>query len=274
MSFRRSSVGVCRNWKFSRHKIGETAIRRQAMKRLILSVVCSLAITFIGSYGFAQMGGGMMGGGQGGMMGGGKSQGGGVGGAGGKIFIEDCGGCHPNGENVIVPNLPIRGSRVIANFKTFVAFIRNPRMPDGSRGSMPAFDKSKISEKQARKLYHYIKSSQGAGADGGYGTGGMMGGYGMGRGMMMGGGYGMGGGMMGGYGMGRGMMGYYTYSPECQKFYDDTYKMRKELHDKRFEYFEALRNPKATGESVMKLEKEIEDLQQKIFAQAPLGCRW
>ena len=102
----------------------------------------------------------------------------------------------------------------------------------------------------------------------------MMGGYGMGSGMM--GGYGMGPGMMGGYGMGRGMMGrgHSVYSPECQKFYDDTATLRKELNNKRFEYFETLRNPKATGETAMQLDKEMRELQEKIYAKAPLGCKW
>ncbi len=87
-----------------------------------------------------------------------------------------------------------------------------------------------------------------------------------GAGMMGGGGYGMGNGMMG--------PGDYTYSPECQKFYDDTAKLRKELHDKEFEYFETLRNPKATGATAMKLDKEIIDLQDEIYAVAPLKCQW
>ncbi len=106
---------------------------------------------------------------------------------------------------------------------------------------------------------------------------GMMRGYGMGPGMM-GGGYGMGRGMMGGggYGMGPGMMGpgSNSYSAECQKFYDETQTLRKELHNKRFEYFEMMRNPKATGEDASKLEKEMNELQEKIYAKAPLGCMW
>jgi hypothetical protein len=101
---------------------------------------------------------------------------------------------------------------------------------------------------------------------------GSQGGYGMGRGMM--GGYGMGPGMMGGYGMGRGMMGrgYQSQSPECQKFYDETAGLRKELNNKRFEYFEAARNPKTTGEALAKTEKEVRDLQDKIYAKGPIGC--
>src|SRR4030042_311806 len=95
------------------------------------------------------------------------------------------------------------------------------------------------------------------------------GGYGM-------GGYGMGGYGMGGYGMGPGMMGqgYNWQSPECQKFHDDTVQLRKQLHEKRFDYFEASRNPKTTGEDLTKIEKEIKDLQENLYLKAPVGCRW
>jgi hypothetical protein len=97
----------------------------------------------------------------------------------------------------------------------------------------------------------------------------------MGRGGIMGG-YGMGPGMMGGYGMGPGMMGPGSYgqSEECQKFFDQNAGLRKELNNKRFDYFEAARNPKTTTESLSKLEKEIHDLQEKIYAKVPQGCGW
>jgi hypothetical protein len=126
----------------------------------------------------------------------------------------------------------------------------------------------------------------------GYGYGG----YGMGPGMMGPGygygGYGMGPGMMGpgygygGYGMGPGMMGpgygYRGYGPrrgyiqseECQKFLDDTSQTRKELHNKRYDYFEAVRNPKSTPETIAKLEREIRELQEKLYEKAPEGCGW
>lgn len=109
------------------------------------------------------------------------------------------------------------------------------------------------------------------------------GGYGMGPGMMrrggMMGGYGMGPGMMhgyGGYGMGPGMMGpgYYQQSEACQKFLDENAGLRKELNNKRFEYFEAVRNPKTTPDAAAKLEKELRELQEKIYAKAPQGCGW
>ena len=96
-------------------------------------------------------------------------------------------------------------------------------------------------------------------------------GYGMGPGMMgpgYGRGYGMGPWMMGpGYGHGR-----YGQSEECQKFLDDSAGLRKELYNKRFEYFETMRNPQSTPESVEKLAKEISELQEKIYSDAPQGC--
>lgn len=95
------------------------------------------------------------------------------------------------------------------------------------------------------------------------------------------GGYGMGPGMMGrGYGMGRGMMGPgmmgpgYWQSEECQKFFNENAALRRELHNKRFDYSEAMRNPKVTPESLGKLEKEIRELQEKIYSKSPQGCWW
>jgi hypothetical protein len=138
----------------------------------------------------------------------------------------------------------------------------------------------------------------------GMGPGGGYGGYGMGPGMMGGygpGGYGMGPGMMGGWGgygggyggyqggcpncgygwggYGRGYRGYgprpgYAQSEECQKFLDDTVKLRKDLYNKRFEYSEAVRNPKTSPKTVAKLEKEMSQLQQNISSEAPEGCGW
>ena len=215
--------------------------------------------------------------------------------AGAKIFNENCKACHQNGGNIVSPNMPLRGSLKLATIDTFLSFIRDPRMPDGSKGSMPAFSKTQISDEQAKDLYEYITSKQGLdlasrGQQGWYcpycgqymGPSGRMGrGYGM-----MGGGYGMGPGMMGDYGMGPGMMGgygggyggygmgpgYYNQSEECQKFLDGTSGLRKELHDKRFEYTEALRNPKTTSETDARLRKEIDELQGEISKKAPIGC--
>jgi hypothetical protein len=69
-----------------------------------------------------------------------------------------------------------------------------------------------------------------------------------------------------GSGYGRHMMGWTGTSH--QKFLDETADVRKDLHDKRFEYFEAVRNPEADTETIAKLEKEIGELQAKLFENA------
>lgn len=85
---------------------------------------------------------------------------------------------------------------------------------------------------------------------------------------------GMGPGMMGG-GEDEGMgPGYFSQSPECQEFYNNTAKLRKELNEKRFDYFETQRNPKEAGEKAAELEKEIKEPREKISAKASPGCRW
>jgi hypothetical protein len=131
----------------------------------------------------------------------------------------------------------------------------------------------------------------GPGMMGGYGMhpcmmgGGMMGshmGGMMGPGMMGYGGYGMmGRGHMGGM-MGPGMMGRYgygsrgydpeayeKYQKEYQKYLDDTAGLRKRLHNKKFEYHEASRNSETKRDTILKLEKELRDLQWELYEKAP-----
>ncbi len=75
----------------------------------------------------------------------------------------------------------------------------------------------------------------------------------------------------GGHGYGGQMMGW--RGGYDQKFLDETADLRKELNSKRFEYFEAVRNPKTDPETVTKLEKEIGELQGKLYEKAPRGTR-
>jgi hypothetical protein len=98
-------------------------------------------------------------------------------------------------------------------------------------------------------------------------------GYGYGP-QMMGPGY-------GGYGHGPQMMGpgYGGYGgPSAgwhgtydQKYLDQTADLRKQLNDTRFDYMEAVRNPKTSPETVAKLQKKLADLQEKLYAQTPRG---
>jgi mono/diheme cytochrome c family protein len=123
------------------------------MKRTLL-IGCILLLAFTIYYSFVQMGGGKMGG----KHSQGEKQEPQTETVGAKIFGENCESCHPSGGNVIEPGLPLKGSRALANLNTFVAFIRNPKMPDGSQGYMPSFRSSKISDKQAGELYHSVTS--------------------------------------------------------------------------------------------------------------------
>jgi hypothetical protein len=97
--------------------------------------------------------------------------------------------------------------------------------------------------------------------------------------------YGYGGHMMGqGYGghMAGPMTGW-RGSEYNQKFLDETTDLRKELHSKKFEYFEATRNPETNPETIATLEKETLELQEKLYTKAPrstyggfggFGCNW
>ncbi|MDY0219511.1 MAG: c-type cytochrome [Desulfobacterium sp.] len=73
-----------------------------------------------------------------------------------KIFATNCSVCHPNGTNVIMPDLPLKESSKLARFETFFAFVRDPKLPDGKAGPMPAFPPWMISDDGAEELYEFI----------------------------------------------------------------------------------------------------------------------
>lgn len=79
------------------------------------------------------------------------------------------------------------------------------------------------------------------------------------------------GGYYGGHMMsGPGMMGWgtaYTDDTQTKEFLDKTTDIRKELHNKRFDYMEAWRS--GDREKAEKLAKEIDELGGKIYAEAP-----
>jgi mono/diheme cytochrome c family protein len=78
--------------------------------------------------------------------------------AGEPLFISSCQSCHANGGNSIAPQLPLKGSVKLSDAGRFVAFIRVPKMPDGSEGAMPAFPKDRLDDSQAQSLYLYLKA--------------------------------------------------------------------------------------------------------------------
>ncbi len=138
------------------------------MKKLIVVLV---VVFLTGMAAQAEVDDGMMGGGMmgGGMMGegqGGESSAAQTAMPGAQIFSEYCESCHYDGGNVVSPDMPLKGSRMLADFKTFLDFIRNPRLPNGDKGVMPVFDQAKISDSQAAKLYQYASSKYGSGISG------------------------------------------------------------------------------------------------------------
>jgi len=44
----------------------------------------------------------------------------------------------------------------LKNYQTFIEFVRNPILPNGSKGPMPVFTQNKLSDPQAEELYSYI----------------------------------------------------------------------------------------------------------------------
>jgi uncharacterized membrane protein len=73
-----------------------------------------------------------------------------------KVFVNHCSGCHPNGGNILFPNLPLRTAPQLKSYQTFIEFVRNPVLPNDSKGPMPVFTQRKLSDSQAEELYSYI----------------------------------------------------------------------------------------------------------------------
>ncbi len=75
------------------------------------------------------------------------------------VFAANCQGCHPSGGNIIVPLLPVKGSKQLKTLEAFTAFIRAPAMPNGSAGEMPPFAADQVSDAKAKDLYAYVTSA-------------------------------------------------------------------------------------------------------------------
>ena len=190
------------------------------------------------------MGGGMMGPGQGRGYEGQPLQ---TQGQGAEIYRVECTRCHAQGGNLIYPSLPLRTAPQMADFSTFLAFIRNPRMPDGSQGPMPAFPPEKISDGQARDLYQYLIAALGSPAPEGPGSGYRMGpGSGIGPGMM-GRGY-------GGYGMGPGHGGRYGEPYQQLSKPLDEQQARQEVEN----YLQSTRNPNLKVGKIQQKDNQYE----------------
>jgi mono/diheme cytochrome c family protein len=76
-----------------------------------------------------------------------------------KLYAVNCGSCHPNGGNLIKPSLPVVNSPMLKTLDTFINYSRNPKRPDGSPSTMPAFSKEKLSDKEMKQIYQHIIDS-------------------------------------------------------------------------------------------------------------------
>lgn len=68
-----------------------------------------------------------------------------------------CDGCHPNGDNILNPTHPIKGSKFQTRYKDDNVLSQVIRHGFPSSG-MPPFPKDKISEKDMKSLIAYIRS--------------------------------------------------------------------------------------------------------------------
>ena len=142
-------------------------------------------------------------------------------------------------------------------------------MMGSGQGMMGGQSQQQTGEASDGSGYYPCQQMMGGGMMGqGHMGGGMMGQGHMGGGMM-GRGH-MGGGMMGGYGYrGDDPEAFKKYQDEYQKYMNDTKDLRKTLHNRMFEYKEALRDPATTRKSLLKLEKEMMDLKWELYEKAP-----
>ena len=71
-------------------------------------------------------------------------------------FDKACKACHPGGGNTFKANLPLKSAPQLADFNTFLTYIRSPKARDGSQTIMPPFPADKLSDQQIKEIYRYI----------------------------------------------------------------------------------------------------------------------
>ena len=71
-------------------------------------------------------------------------------------FKKTCSACHPGGGNTFKAHLPLKSAPQLADFKSFLAYIRDPKARDGTQTIMPPFPADKLPEQEAMDIYQYI----------------------------------------------------------------------------------------------------------------------
>ena len=72
-----------------------------------------------------------------------------------KLYQVNCSGCHLNGQNLIKPDKPIVGSKMLKSKQAFKTFIGNPPQP------MPNFKNITEEPAQLEALYNYVVALMG-----------------------------------------------------------------------------------------------------------------
>lgn len=73
-----------------------------------------------------------------------------------ELFTQYCSACHPDGGNKFKARFPLKKAPQLADFETFLAYIRAPKARDGSPTVMMQFPDKILSEPEARAIYEYI----------------------------------------------------------------------------------------------------------------------
>jgi uncharacterized membrane protein len=71
-------------------------------------------------------------------------------------FNKACKACHPGGGNTFKANFPLKSAPQLADFNTFLAYVRSPKARDGSQTIMPPFPADKLSDQQVKEIHQYV----------------------------------------------------------------------------------------------------------------------
>ncbi len=80
---------------------------------------------------------------------------------GARLYQSNCSGCHPYGGNIVDPEAAVRGSDELKDLKTFLHWIRDPRLDNGAKGVMPPFLPSRVTDTEAKEMWTYLSAVMG-----------------------------------------------------------------------------------------------------------------
>ena len=72
-----------------------------------------------------------------------------------KLFKSNCAGCHAGGENLIKPDKPVTGSKILKSKAIFKKYLEDPPQP------MPSFENITSKDEKLDELYAYVKTLMG-----------------------------------------------------------------------------------------------------------------